>query len=190
MNISRLIAAFRKASRRGRGFVMASLIRLGGGHVGNRLEVEPGATLRWGGHPGIIIGSNVRLGRGVVLDVPRGGRLVLADGVKIMHYTVVAVAKSLSIGADTQVAEHCSLRDSDHGMDPGMPLKDQSVSTATTIGAEVWIGRGVAILRGSVIGEGAVIGANSLVRGEVAPWSVSVGVPAKHKKFRRERVSQ
>lgn len=186
MNLSVIVAGYRKLSRLSRGGMHAIWIRAGGGKVGQGFETEPGVTFRWGGHSGIQIGSGVRLGRGVIVDVPRGGRLVIHDGVKIMHYTVIAVSESLSIGTDSQIAEHCSLRDSDHGMNPNRPIKEQSVASPTFLGDDVWIGRGSAVLRGAKVGDGAVIGANSVVRGVIDSGSISVGAPAKHIKFRSE----
>lgn len=158
---------------------MSAFIRAGGGTVGTGLEVEPGATLRWGGHKGIRVGDHVRLGRGVVLDVPAGGRLVIGDRVKIMHYSVIAVSEYLRIGDDTQIAEHCSLRDSDHGMAAASLIRSQNVSSPTHIGSDVWIARGAAVLRGAKIGNGAVVGANSVVKGVVEPLAVVVGAPAR-----------
>ena len=184
MNITRAIAGYRKLSRRVRGGIMTAAIRVGGGKVGPGLEVEPGTTLRWGGHSGINIGSGVRFGSGVILDVPVGGKLSIGDRVKVMHHTVIAASESLTIGRDTQIAEHCSIRDSDHGLDADKLIRDQNISSPTVIGSDVWIARGSAVLRGAVIGDKAVIGANSVARGTVQPRSISVGAPAQHKKYR------
>ena len=52
------------------------------------------------------------------------------------------------------------------------------------IGNDVWIGRDTTILDGVTIGDGAVIGARSVVTKDVAPYSITAGVPAKHIKFR------
>lgn len=164
---------------------MTAMLRASGARVGSGLEVEPGTTFRWGGHRGITIGSGVRFGNGVIIDVPAGGILNIGDRVKVMHHTIIAASEELTIGADTQIAEHCSLRDSDHGMDAGKLIREQNVSTPTVIGSDVWIARGSAVLRGSVIGDGAVIGANSVARGRIEPGSISVGTPAQHKKFRQ-----
>src|SRR3546814_4573119 len=74
----------------------------------------------------------------------------------------------VEVGDDSQVAELCSIRDADHGIRVGIPIRDQALqSTPVLIGNDVWIGRGVAVLRGSVIEDGAIVGANSLVRGQV-----------------------
>lgn len=55
-----------------------------------------------------------------------------------------------------------------------------------TIGSDVWIGSGAFIdsSKVSIIGDGAVIGANAVVLGDVPPYAVVAGVPAKIKRFR------
>jgi acetyltransferase-like isoleucine patch superfamily enzyme len=42
---------------------------------------------------------------------------------------------------------------------------------------DVWIGAGSILLDGAVVRRGAVVGANSVVRAEVAAYSISVGNP-------------
>ncbi|BCO27356.1 2,3,4,5-tetrahydropyridine-2,6-dicarboxylate N-acetyltransferase [Rhodoferax lithotrophicus] len=48
-----------------------------------------------------------------------------------------------------------------------------------TIGNDVWIGHGVTILSGSTIGTGSIIGAGATVRGNIPPYSIAVGLPAR-----------
>lgn len=52
------------------------------------------------------------------------------------------------------------------------------------IGNDVWIGHGAVILSGSRIGDGAVIGANSLVKGEIPPYAIAAGNPARVMRYR------
>jgi chloramphenicol O-acetyltransferase type B len=52
------------------------------------------------------------------------------------------------------------------------------------IGNDVWIGHGALILSGTRIGDGAAIGAYSLVSGEVPPYAIAAGNPAKVLRFR------
>ncbi len=52
------------------------------------------------------------------------------------------------------------------------------------IGHDVWFGTDALILSGVTIGNGAVIGARSVVTRDVAPYSIVVGVPARHLRFR------
>ncbi|MDQ0205143.1 CatB-related O-acetyltransferase [Pectinatus haikarae] len=52
------------------------------------------------------------------------------------------------------------------------------------IGSDVWIGCDVMILGGVHIGNGAVIGAGSVVAGDIPPYAIAVGNPAKVIKYR------
>lgn len=53
-----------------------------------------------------------------------------------------------------------------------------------TIGNDVWIGRGVTIMSGVTIGDGAIVGACAVVAKNVEPYSVVVGNPARHIRYR------
>lgn len=59
------------------------------------------------------------------------------------------------------------------------------------IGNDVWIGYGAVILSGTKIGDGAVIGAGALVTGDVEPYSIAGGVPARviRRRFPEKTVS-
>lgn len=54
----------------------------------------------------------------------------------------------------------------------------------TIIGNDVWIGYGALILSGVKIGDGAVIGARTVVSKDVEPYSIVVGSPLKHIRYR------
>ena len=49
----------------------------------------------------------------------------------------------------------------------------------TVVGNDVWIGQNAVILPGVRIGDGAIIGANSVVGGDVAPYTIVAGNPAR-----------
>jgi virginiamycin A acetyltransferase len=49
----------------------------------------------------------------------------------------------------------------------------------TVVGSDVWIGREAMILSGARIGDGAIVGAGAVVAGEVRPYAVVVGNPAR-----------
>lgn len=57
----------------------------------------------------------------------------------------------------------------------------------TIIGNDVWIGANSTILAGVKIGDGAIIGAHSLVKEDVQPYSIVVGTPAKHIRYRHDK---
>ncbi|RBQ10144.1 antibiotic acetyltransferase [Pedobacter miscanthi] len=54
------------------------------------------------------------------------------------------------------------------------------------IGNDVWIGANVVIMDDVTIGDGAIIGAGAIVTKDVKPYSIVVGTPAKHLKYRFE----
>ena len=55
-----------------------------------------------------------------------------------------------------------------------LPLKGDTV-----IGNDVWIGQNAVILPGTHIGDGAIIGANCVVGGNVEPYTIVIGNPAR-----------
>ncbi len=64
----------------------------------------------------------------------------------------------------------------------GPPTKAQ----ITTIGNDVWIGHGAMIRAGVTIGDGAIVAARAVVAGDVPPYAVVAGNPARVKKYRFE----
>lgn len=151
-------------------------------------------------HRGIVTGSGARLGRhcrlivdgratlvlsegcevddGTTLAVYGSGVLVLGPGSFVGHHGTLAARRSVSIGAGTYLAELVSVRDHDHAV--GEPPSSGRVTIAdVAIGSHAWLGAKATVLKGSTIGDGAVVGANAVVRGEVPPSSVAVGVPAR-----------
>lgn len=64
--------------------------------------------------------------------------------------------------------------------------KDGHPSTKgeTNIGSDVWIGFRAIILSGVTIGDGAIIGAGAVVAGNVPPYAIVAGNPAKIIRYR------
>lgn len=91
----------------------------------------------------------------------------------------------VKIGNNTMIAAQCYIIDMDHGINAGEIIRNQSNTVAAIeLGEDVWLGANVTVLKGSKIKNGAVVGAKSLVKGTVPSNSVSVGIPAKVKKYR------
>lgn len=128
----------------------------------------------------IFVGDRTFLGPNISLAAAEGGNLALGTDVSINQGTVLSARQSVVIGDGTRVGDHCSVRDSDHRLDPERPLLDSGfVTKPVVIGANVWIGRQVTIMPGVTIGDGAVIGAHSLVTRDVPPRTVAFGTPAR-----------
>lgn len=71
--------------------------------------------------------------------------------------------------------------------DPDRMSGYQPDTRDTVIGHDVWIGYGALILPGAQIGNGAIVGAGSVVRGQVPPYAVVTGNPAKVRRYRFDR---
>lgn len=60
----------------------------------------------------------------------------------------------------------------------------------TILGSDVWVGDNAVVLAGVTVGTGAVIAAGSVVTKDVAPYSIVVGNPARHLRFRFDEATQ
>jgi len=157
-----------------------TLVRLRGGRVGRRCTIQPGVCLACAPGRPILIGSGVRLMRGVVLSTSRSGRIEVEDNVYIGEYGVVTSNAEIHIGRDTIIAPHADLVDFNHGFgDLEARVEDQPLAAAPIrIGRDVWLGAGAKVLRGVTIGDQAVVGAGAVVNRDVPPRGIAVGVPA------------
>lgn len=168
-----------------RGAVVRVAVRACGGRCGPGLRVERGLRVRQGLHKGIIIGSNVYIGKDVTIDCPAFGEIQLDDGVVLTQGIFISAIGSVRIGANSMVGEYSSIRDANHGMEVVSPMSVQPLSASSIdIGADVWIGRGCAILSGVNVGRGAVIGANAVVNADVEKYAIVGGVPARLIRYR------
>jgi len=80
---------------------------------------------------------------------------------------------------------HFTYRCSAYGMgEDDSAFFDWRRKDSVTIGHDVWIGHGAVILPGRTIGTGAVIGAGAVVTKDVEPYSIVVGTPARHVRYR------
>ena len=60
-----------------------------------------------------------------------------------------------------------------------LKMEDLPLKGDTVIGNDVWIGQNATILPGVHVGDGAIIGASSVVAGDVPPYTIVAGNPAK-----------
>lgn len=59
------------------------------------------------------------------------------------------------------------------------PLSELPLKGDTVVGNDVWIGQNATVLPGVHIGDGAIIGLNSTVAGDVEPYTIVAGNPAR-----------
>ena len=139
----------------------------------------------------ICLGHHVRLGKDVYLGAWPKGELVVGNQSYIGRWTIVLAHQSVNIGNDCRIAPGCHITDVNHGIEPGILIREQPlVSKAVKIGDDVWIGAGSSILPGITIGNGAVVGARAVVTHDVPPNAVVLGVPAKIIRYRTQPPEQ
>ena len=110
-----------------------------------------------------------------------GPVIAIGDRVGIRPYCVLSASESIVIEDDVILGAFSSVIDADHTFSAGFPnVMHNPVETGPIrIGRGTWIAERVAVLRGADIGECCIVGANSVVRGEIPPYSVAVGAPAR-----------
>lgn len=130
--------------------------------VGDGTRIDAFVKIKFaGGAADVVIGSACQINSGCVLY--SGNGITIGDGVLIAANVVFAPTNHATA-------------------DPDIPIRHQGFARSRggiRVGDDVWIGAGAVLLDGARVGDGAVIGALALVRGEVAPYAIVVGNPAR-----------
>lgn len=128
--------------------------------------------------PGFTTGYRCRfelMGEGITLRL--GKNCKIGDNVHI------AASQQVTVGDDCLFASNIYISDTNHGTlqdDPATPPDSRPLtSQPVSIGKNVWLGEGVAVLPGAKIGDGCIVGAHAVVKGEIPPYTMAVGAPAK-----------
>jgi acetyltransferase-like isoleucine patch superfamily enzyme len=137
-----------------------------------------------------VRGTLIEIGPRTMIDSfvkikPTGGsgELVIGADCAINSGTVMYTGNGLRIGDAVAIAANCTFAPTNHAFaDRGRLIKDQGFQPSRggiRIEDDVWIGANVVVLDGAVIRKGAVIAAGSVVRGEVEPYAIYAGTPAR-----------
>ncbi|MBN1355433.1 acyltransferase [bacterium] len=128
------------------------------------------------------------------IHVPRGGTLVLGDGVRLAKGVQLYCAGTIRIGNNTfintctriyafkhiRIGNECGISwnvqilDSNFHYFPGI-----EITRSVEIGDRVWIGSGAMIMKGVRIGDGSVVAAGSVITKDVPPGCLVAGVPGR-----------
>jgi acetyltransferase-like isoleucine patch superfamily enzyme len=181
-----------------------------------KLDGMPGieANVRIAYASNIRLGQGVYLDQGVYLHALPGG-ISIGDETFLMHHTMLHVFNfrnlpraGITIGRNCFIGEYNVMRGQggirigndvytgpmvqivavNHVYaDPDRPIREQGVTAqGIVIEDDVWIGAGATVVDGVTIGRGSVIGAGAVVTGDIPPYSIAVGTPAKPIKDRRQ----
>ncbi len=156
--------------------------------IGSNVVIDDGCCLDAKGtdNRGITIEDGVFIGRNTILSC-KNGDIVLERGANIGFNSEIFSAARVRLGAKTLVAAYTCLIGGDHLHDRvDVPIMDQGRTAAGIDVAEhVWLGGHVVGTDGARLGRDAIIGAGSVVIGEIPPFAVAVGSPAKVIRDRR-----
>jgi acetyltransferase-like isoleucine patch superfamily enzyme len=165
--------------------------RMRGFNIAPDCQIHPGASLCSGylnSSRGLLtIRQRCKLSKGIVINC-YGGNVKIAQNVFIGEYVILYGHGGIEIGENTLIAMHTCIISSNHTV-PGKTalIRDQpDILLGVKIGRDVWIGAGAKILGGVTIGDGCVVGAGAVVTGDLPPYALAVGVPARITGFRND----
>lgn len=129
----------------------------------------------------LTTGRDPRISPNAVFSNPE--RIVLGDRVSLgarCHLWAGPARGRILVGDDVLFGPEVMVTAAGYRFDDGAPVTEQAMDEAdVTIGDDAWLGTRVIVLPGSRIGAGAIVGAGALVRGEIPPMAIAVGVPAR-----------
>lgn len=147
--------------------------------IGENVVFEAGVLVF---HPEkIFFGSNIYIGHNSILKGYHVNEMIIDDHTWVGQGCYFHSAGGIRIGKAVGIGPMVKIITSFHdASDPSLPvLYHQIISRAVQIGNGCDIGIGAIILPGVEIGEGAIIGAGAVVTGNIPPFCVAVGSPAK-----------
>ncbi len=174
--------------------------------------IEYGVRLAYGSH--ITLGKRVYLDHGVYLHALPAG-IAIGENTMVMHHSMlhvfnfrglphagITIGKNcfigefnvfrgqggITLGDDVYTGPQVQFVAVNHVFsNPNTPIREQGITAkGIVVEDDVWLGAGVTVVDGVTIGRGSVIGAGAVVTGDLPPYSIAVGVPAKRIKDRRE----
>lgn len=142
---------------------------------------------------GLRIGRGASVYKGTMFDVGPEGEVTIGTFAMLHGVRLICDAR-VEIGDFTVMSWNVVLADNfripDERDDRRRLLESVAAAPArrpqapvsprpTRLGANVWIGHDAVVMPGVVVGDGSIVGARSVVCGDVPPFSVAVGNPAR-----------
>lgn len=137
-----------------------------------------------------VRGSRIVVGAHSVIDSfvkvkPAGGSgdLIIGNHVYINSGCVLYTGQGITIGNDVAIAANCTFAPVNHAyQDRHRLIREQGFlpgKGGIVVEDDVWIGANCVLLDGAILRRGCVVGAGSIVRGELAAYTVYAGQPLK-----------
>ena len=123
---------------------------------------------------GAEVGRNVRIHPRATIYFP--WNLTIGDWSTVGEDALIYNLGPIEIGEQTTVSQRAHLCAGTHdATDPAMPLRKPPVS----VGDQAWVCADAFVGPGVTVGEGAVVGARAVAVGDVDPWTIVGGNPAR-----------
>jgi acetyltransferase-like isoleucine patch superfamily enzyme len=137
-----------------------------------------------------VRGTRIVVGANSVIDdfvkaKPVGGKkdVIIGDHTYINSGVVIYSGNGVQIGNNVLISANCTLAPVSHEFrSRERSIREQGFQPSRggiVIEDDVWIGANTVLLDGAILRRGSVVGANSLVLGELAPYSINVGSPSR-----------
>jgi len=156
--------------------------------IGDNVVIDDGCCLDAKGttNEGITIGNGVFIGRNTILSC-KNGDIVLDDEANLGFNVEVFSAARVRIGKRVLVAAYTYLVGGDHLYDRvDIPVLHQGrTARGIEVDDNVWLGAHVVVADGASVGRDAIVGAGAVVMGEIPPYHIAAGVPARIVRDRR-----
>lgn len=137
----------------------------------------------------VKIGHRVKIGEQMriecypdYLGVRLKPELIIDDDTNIGPNFTALVADSIVIRQGCLFAGNVTLVSENHGTNPQSSDCYQREPLQTgpiMVGKGCWLGQNVTILPNTIIGERCIVAANAVVKGEIPPFSIVAGIPAR-----------
>ena len=131
----------------------------------------------------LIVGSNVRLGCGVIIRVEPNAVLKLCDDVRIGSKCRIIAYDSIVIGENSGISWECQIMDSNmHDITEIHSGKTIKSGCEISIGSNNWIGTRTSVMKGCITPPYTIIAASSVCSRnyeKIPRYSILAGAPAK-----------
>jgi acetyltransferase-like isoleucine patch superfamily enzyme len=149
--------------------------------LGERSRIDDGVILAIAGGGRIILGPDVHIRSGAVLNV--SGLLELRGKNIISWYATVHCEEHVVLEDMVCAAEGVTITDSDHfhgksGTD-NEHFHANTVSSPVFVGKNTWLGAKSTVTRGVTLGERVTVAAHSIVRTDFGNDQILAGIPAR-----------
>lgn len=155
-------------------------------HLGDRVVVSENCILDArveGASRAMVIGDDVILSNGVVISC-KGARVEIGPRTGFGPYSCVLAADGgdITVGADCAIGPRVTLVGGGHYHHgrTDLPIWRQGIRPGDRLSLEddIWMGAGATALGGVRVGRGSIAAAGATLTREVAPYTITGGVPA------------